>query len=349
MLSSARKMDDNNVWAKFQRMLSDLSTIQLTQEVSELMGHACQAYKKSLRSSVTAKHYLAGRGIAPSSMEKFSLGYAARSWNNLGLLLKHYSERVVDESRLRGSKKAPDQQRCYDFFRDRIMFPIRNREGEVIGFGGRTLHGDQPKYLNSSESVVFHKRKAVYGIFEAQAAIRKKGVSLMLEGYLDVITVAQAGVTNVVGSMGTACTRYQIAELLSIAPCIVFCFDGDLAGRRAAVAAMEMVLPFAGDDFSFGIAFLPAGEDPDSYVMKHGIEAFQAVIDDALPLHRLLRLAVTKQCDLDCVNGRVMCATRGKAYWKQLPEGEVKSDLLQFCASAIELAPASLEALWLHE
>lgn len=349
MLASAQKMDDNNVWAQLQQTLIDLSTIQLAQQVCELLGQACHTYRNALRSNAIAKHYLESRGIEDSVAERYSLGYAPRSWNSLGHLLKRYTGRVVSASSLRVSTKVRDQQRSYDFFRDRIMFPIRNREGEVIGFGGRTLSGDQPKYLNSCEGVVFHKRKTVYGLFEAQNAISEKGVAIMLEGYIDVITVAQAGVTNVIGSMGTACTRYQVAEVLGVASHVIFCFDGDLAGRRAAVAAMEMVLPFATDDFSFSVAFLPAGDDPDSFVRKHGIDAFQAVINDALPLQRLLRLAVTKQCDLNCVNGRAMCATRARDYWTQLPEGKVKRDLLRFCARAIKLPHTSLETLWMKK
>jgi DNA primase len=169
-------------------------------------------------------------------------------------------------------------------FRDRIMFPIRNSKGQVIGFGGRVMDKGEPKYLNSPETPLFQKGSELYGLFEARQAIRDKGYVLVTEGYMDVVALAQFGFAQAVATLGTACTPVHVQKLLRQTENVIFSFDGDAAGRRAARRALEACLPHASDNKSLKFLFLPSEHDPDSYIREFGTEAFETMVQDAMPL-----------------------------------------------------------------
>jgi DNA primase len=216
----------------------------------------------------------------------------------------------------------------YDRFRDRIMFPIRSVQGDVIGFGGRVLDRGEPKYLNSPETPVFSKGRELYGLFEGRVALRERGYALVVEGYMDVVALAQSGFGNAVATLGTACTADHLQKLFRFTDSVVFSFDGDAAGRRAARRALEASLPHASDTRTIRFLFLPAEHDPDSYVREHGAAAFEACIDLAVPLSRQLVEAASEECDLSAAEGRAHMLANARPLWSALPDGALKRQLL---------------------
>src|SRR5690606_20429074 len=255
-------------------------------ELLEMLREADQIYRAELRKHPHAIEYLKRRGIDGATAGRFGLGYAPNAWDTL-LAALGGSEARVRVLLQAGLLSQNDQGRRYDRFRDRIMFPIRNPRGQVIGFGGRVLEGGEPKYLNSPETPVFHKREALYGLFEARGQ-RRPAEILVVEGYMDVASLAQHGVEPVVATLGTATTADHVRRLTRLAPRVVFCFDGDRAGRAAAWRAMETALPFAGGSVELKFLLLPEGEDPDSLVRREGADAFRARIGEALPLSKFV-------------------------------------------------------------
>ncbi len=228
----------------------------------------------------------------------------------------------------------------YDRFRDRIMFPIRSVQGEVIGFGGRVIDQGEPKYLNSPETPVFSKGRELYGLFEARTALRQRGYALVVEGYMDVVALAQSGFGNAVATLGTACTAEHVQKLFRFTDSVVFSFDGDAAGRRAARRALEASLPHASDTRTVRFLFLPPEHDPDSYVRERGAEAFEACVAEAVPLSRQLRRSGADGCDLDTAEGRAHMLANAKPLWTALPDGALKRQLLG------DLATAGRTATW---
>ena len=238
-----------------------------------------------------------------------------------------------------GPSAGPSQPRDasskrYDRFRDRIMFPIRSVQGDVIGFGARVLDRGEPKYLNSPETPVFSKGRELYGLFEGRAALRQRGYALVVEGYMDVVALAQAGIGNAVATLGTACTPDHLQKLFRFTDSVVFSFDGDAAGRRAARRALEASLPHANDTRTIRFLFLPAEHDPDSYVREHGAAAFEAMVAQAVPLSRQLIESAAEGCDLASVEGRAHMLANAKPLWIALPDGALKRQLLGEIASA---------------
>ncbi len=238
--------------------------------IGEVLLKAAEHYRRELRASPHAVDYLKGRGLSGEIAARFGLGYAPPSWRSLAGVFPHYDDPLLVESGMvivhdADSGDAADAKR-YDRFRDRIMFPIRAVSGEVIGFGGRVLGAGEPKYLNSPETPVFVKGRELYGLFEARTAIRQRGHALVVEGYMDVVALAQSGYGNAVATLGTACTADHLHKLLRFTDAVVFSFDGDAAGRRAAARALEAALPHASDTRSIRFLFLPAEHDPDSFV-----------------------------------------------------------------------------------
>jgi len=241
--------------------------------LTDVLARAADAWRKQLKASPRAIDYLKRRGLSGQVARQFGLGYAPEGWRGLASVFPDYADPLLVESGL-VIVSEDDEGKRYDRFRDRIMFPIRSVKGEVIGFGGRVLGDDKPKYLNSPETPVFHKGRELYGLFEARTALREQGYALVVEGYMDVVALAQQGLGNAVATLGTACTPEHVHKLFRFTDHIVFSFDGDAAGRRAAHKALEAALPLATDTRSVKFLFLPPEHDPDSFVRAEGVEAF---------------------------------------------------------------------------
>src|SRR5450755_2474840 len=243
--------------------------------LAEVLARAGEHYRRQLKGNDRAIAYLKGRGLSGEIAARFGLGYAPEGWRSLASAFASYDDPLLEESGLviaqpqdaEGPQgETPTPQKRYDRFRDRIMFPIRSVQGEVIGFGGRVLDRGEPKYLNSPETPVFSKGRELYGLFEARTAIRQRGHALVVEGYMDVVALAQAGFENAVATLGTACTAEHVQKLVRFTDSVVFSFDGDAAGRRAAGRALEASLPHATDTRTVRFLYLPSDHDPDSYV-----------------------------------------------------------------------------------
>ena len=265
--------------------------------LTDVLEKAGDAYRKHLRTSPRAIDYLKGRGLSGEIAKQFGLGYAPEGWRTLASVFPNYDDPLLAESGLVIVNEEDDKR--YDRFRDRIMFPIRNVKGECIGFGGRVLGDEKPKYLNSPETPVFHKGRELYGLYEARHALRDAGYVLVTEGYMDVVALAQLGFPNAVATLGTACTPEHVQKLFRFTDSVVFSFDGDAAGRRAARKALDGALPHASDVRSVKFLFLPAEHDPDSFIREFGNEAFARYVSEAVPLSRFLIEAAGEGCDLD--------------------------------------------------
>ena len=227
--------------------------------LSDVLEKACDAYRKQLKDSPRAVAYFKGRGLSGEVAKQFGLGYAPEGWRSLASIFPRYDDPLLVESGLviLNSEDGGEEKR-YDRFRDRVMFPIRNVKGECIGFGGRVLSDEKPKYLNSPETPVFSKGRELYGLFEARNALRDQGYALVTEGYMDVVALAQLGFPNAVATLGTACTADHVQKLFRFTESVVFSFDGDSAGRRAARKALDAALPYASDVRSVKFLFLPS-------------------------------------------------------------------------------------------
>ena len=244
-----------------------------------------------------------------------------------------------------GGRGAPSAKR-YDRFRDRIMFPIRSVQGEIIGFGGRVLDRGEPKYLNSPETAVFSKGRELYGLHEARSALRQRGYALVVEGYMDVVALAQSGFGNAVATLGTACTAEHVQKLFRFTDSVVFSFDGDSAGRRAAGRALEASLPHATDTRSLRFLFLPAEHDPDSFVREHGAAAFERCVETAVPLSRQLCEMAADGQDLGTAEGRAHMLATARPMWSALPDGALKRQMLGELATLGRLETGELQAMW---
>jgi len=323
--------------------------------LEEVLARAAENYRKQLKASERAIAYLKGRGLSGEIAARFGLGYAPEGWRGLASVFASYDDPLLEESGLviaqpaesadPGAEDAPVQKR-YDRFRDRIMFPIRSVQGGIIGFGGRVLDRGEPKYLNSPETPVFSKGRELYGLFEARAAIRQHGYVLVVEGYMDVVALAQSGLDNAVATLGTACTAEHVQKLVRFADSIVFSFDGDAAGRRAAARALEASLPHATDTRSFRFLFLPSEHDPDSYVREHGKRAFEDRVAEAVPLSRQLIALAGAGVDFATAEGRARFLAEARPLWGSLPEGMLKRQLLGEIASRAALPAEELATAW---
>jgi DNA primase len=312
-----------------------------------VLAKASDHYRKQLKASPRAIDYLKGRGLTGEIAAAFGLGYAPDGWRGLASVFPRYDDPLLEESGLVIAQGENDAERKrYDRFRDRIMFPIRSVQGEVIGFGGRVLDKGEPKYLNSPETPVFVKGRELYGLHEARAAIRQKGYVLVVEGYMDVVALAQLGFPNAVATLGTACTAEHVQKLFRFTESVVFSFDGDAAGRRAAGRALEASLPHASDTRSIRFLFLPPEHDPDSYVREHGREGFERYVEQAVPLSRQLLEAAREGADADSAEGRARLLANAKPLWSALPDGALKLQLLAELAQAGGLSVADLGTLW---
>ncbi len=318
--------------------------------LNDVLAKAAEHYRRQLKGSPRAIDYLKGRGLSGEIAAQFGLGYAPDGWRGLASVFPSYDDPLLEESGMvivQGDEGADESDRKrYDRFRDRIMFPIRSVQGEVIGFGGRVLDKGEPKYLNSPETPVFSKGRELYGLHEARAALRQRGYALVVEGYMDVVALAQSGFGNAVATLGTACTAEHVQKLFRFTDSVVFSFDGDAAGRRAAGRALEASLPHATDTRSVRFLFLPAEHDPDSYVREFGAEAFEACVSAAVPLSRQIAEAAGAGHDLDTAEGRAHMLANAKPLWSALPDGALKRQMIGELAGIGRLETSELQALW---
>ena len=313
----------------------------------DVLESASAHFKKNLKESPKAIQYLKHRGLSGEVAKQFGLGYALDEWTALGKVFDNYADPMLVESGLViENKEDPAQEKRYDRFRDRIMFPIRNIKGECIGFGGRVMGDGMPKYLNSPETPVFSKGKELYGLFEARQHLKERGHAIVTEGYMDVVALAQLGVPNAVATLGTACTPDHISKLFRFTDTIVFSFDGDQAGRRAAKKALEVSLPFAKDTRSLKFLFLPQEHDPDSYIRAMGVDAFSRLVSSATPLSQFLLDISRNGCDLSTAEGRSMLAAQAKPLWSALPQGVLQTQLLNEIADLVHIGHFELKQLW---
>jgi DNA primase len=292
-----------------------------TRDLYAALDAAAQFFRKQLAGSDKARDYVARRGIDPAIVERYAIGYAPDGYGGLRDALG------TDERRMQLLERAGlfsknDKGAVYDKFRDRLMFPIHDRRGRVIAFGGRVIDpGDSPKYLNSPETALFHKGRELYGLWQAKQANPKLERLVVVEGYMDVVALAQYGVTQAVATLGTATTPDHAELLFRNAPDVVFCFDGDRAGRAAAWKALESVLPRMKDGRQALFLFLPEGEDPDTIVRKDGAGGFDARLREAMPLSEFFFAEMSKDVNLGTLDGKARLAERCKPLLAQIPDG----------------------------
>ena len=324
--------------------------------LSDVLERAAKAYQMALRESDAAKTYFKNRGLSGEIANAFGLGYAPEGWRTLANVFPDYADPLLVESGLvienadeqkedEAAGRQADVKR-YDRFRDRVMFPIRNTKGECIGFGGRVLDNSLPKYVNSPETPVFSKGRELYGLFEGRTAIRDKAYCLVTEGYMDVVALAQWGFDNAVATLGTACTADHVQKLFRATDSVIFSFDGDKAGVRAAHKALAAAVPYATDTRSVKFLFLPEEHDPDSFIREHGAEAFKKYVLNAKPLSRFLIEAASENCDLASAEGRAKMSTQAMPLWIPLPDGALKRQLLSDVAQQVQIGNHELIELW---
>ncbi|MFT3821109.1 MAG: DNA primase [Rubrivivax sp.] len=321
--------------------------------LTELLQKAARHYRAKLRESPEAIAYLKRRGLSGEIAARFGLGYAPPGWRGLASVFASYDDPLLEEAGLvrspdDGDETPAEDRKRYDWFRHRIMFPIRAVGGEVIGFGARVLDDSKPKYLNSPETPVFSKGRELYGLFEARQAIRERGHALVVEGYMDVVALAQHGFGNAVATLGTACTGDHIQKLFRFTDSIVFSFDGDDAGRRAAARALEAALPHATELRQVRFLFLPPEHDPDSFVRELGAQAFEQALAQAVPLSRQLIEQAAQGQPLELAEGRARFLAQARPLWQAMPAGALRDQLLGEIAQAARMAREELAASWGH-
>ena len=295
----------------YRRQVQTLSGPDLT----EVLATAGRYYKEQLKRSEPAISYLKSRGLTGEIAARFGLGYAPDGWQNLEAAFEAYADQAMVDA---GLVIKNDEGRRYDRFRDRIMFPIANTRGDIIGFGGRVLGQGEPKYLNSPETPVFEKGRELYGLLQARQAIRAKARVLVVEGYMDVVALAQHGIEYVVATLGTATTPVHVQKLLRQTDEVVFCFDGDNAGRKAAWRALEVSLPCLADGKQVRFLFLPESDDPDSFVRRQGRESFEALVAKAEPLSSYLLRELQSVVDMGTPEGRAAFLKQAEGLVKQI-------------------------------
>jgi DNA primase len=304
-----------------------------------LMGRVDQYFREQLKHSPRATQYLTGRGLTGETALRFHLGYAPDAWDGL---LKVFGATEAGRAQLLLAgliiERPADSKVAghYDRFRDRVMFPIRDGRGRVVGFGGRILDKGEPKYLNSPETPIFHKGRELYGLYEARQELRQIERLLVVEGYMDVIQLAQYGVHYAVATLGTATTPEHLERMLRVTQEVVFCFDGDRAGRQAAERALDTSLPLQKDGRQFRFLFLPDGHDPDTYIKAHGREAFERLVSEAQPLSDvLLQQLLGDEQQPDSIDARARVAERARAVLSKIPTGIFRELFIERLARAV--------------
>jgi DNA primase len=334
-----------------ERTANDVARQEQALALSEVMGLASDWYKTQLKAAPRAIDYLKSRGLTGEVAKRYSLGYAPDGWQGLEAVFGSYADDATAKPLLEGglliqseTSESSQTARRYDRFRDRVMFPIRNHKGQVIGFGGRILDQGEPKYLNSPETPLFSKGNTLYGLFEARQAIRAQEYVLVCEGYMDVVALAQLGFPNAVATLGTACTANHVRMLLRQTDRIVFAFDGDAAGQRAAQRALEACLPLMSDDKEIRFLFLPTEHDPDSYVRTYGAPAFEKAIKEATSFSGFFFKIVSDGHDLTSPEGRAQTHHAAKPLFLSMSPIALRSQMLREVAIRTSSTAAELEA-----
>ncbi len=314
----------------------------------QLLAHhqvAAQYYKAQLKSNSRAIDYLKRRGLSGEIAAKYGLGYAPDEWQGLQSVAKDYDKPswvdaglVIDKS-----GESTTQSRRYDRFRDRIMFPIRSTRGEIIGFGGRIIDQGEPKYLNSPETPLFNKGQELYGLGEARVAIRGAGYALVTEGYMDVVALAQLGFPQAVATLGTAVGAAHVQKLFRYTDHIVFSFDGDTAGRKAAWRALEASLPLVTDTRRASFLFLPTEHDPDSFVRQEGTQAFEHAVANAVPLSRFLLKTLHERHDTSSAEGRAALLHDAKPMLQAIRAPMLSLQIVKGLAQIAQITPRDAE------
>jgi len=337
-----------------ERTANDVARQQKAMALSEVMSSAADWYRQQLKGSTRAVEYLKGRGLTGEIAKRYSLGYAPDGWQGLEAVFGSYANDEVAKTLVEGGLLIQGEQaegspvnkpavKRYDRFRDRVMFPIRNPKGQTIGFGGRILDQGEPKYLNSPETPLFSKGNTLYGLFEARQAIRAQEYVLVCEGYMDVVALAQLGFPNAVATLGTACTANHVRMLLRQTDKVVFSFDGDSAGQRAAQRALEACLPLMSDDKEIRFLFLPTEHDPDSYVRAYGAPAFEKVIKEAMSISSFFFKIASEDHDLTTPEGRAHTHHAAKPLLLSMPPIALRTQILRELAIRTNTTPAELE------
>ena len=311
----------------------------------DLMEEASRFYQQQLRQhpeAYQAVDYLKQRGLTGEIAARFHLGFAPPGWDNL-LSILGQDQAAIGRLSQCGLTSEPESGKRYDRFRHRIVFPIRDTRGRVIGFGGRVLGDDKPKYLNSPETPLFHKGRELYGLYEARKANNKLQRLLVVEGYMDVVALAQYGILNAVATLGTATTQDHLELIFRTCPEVVFCFDGDRAGKDAAWKALQTTLPVMREGREVRFLFLPDGEDPDTLVRKEGREAFEDRIDGALPLSEFLFQQLTGQVKMETIDGRAHLAELAKPHLERLPPGLFRRMMYQHLENLVGIRDGHLD------
>lgn len=306
---------------------------------TQVLDAAQAHYLKQLRASPAAIRYLKQRGLTGEIAAHFGLGWSGTDRHGLSQVFPNYEDPTLVES---GLVIESEDGRRYDRFRERIMFPIRNARGSLIGFGGRIIGKGEPKYLNSPETPLFSKGQELYGLWEARQAIRQEGQVIVVEGYMDVVGLAQQGIANAVATLGTATTPDHVKKLLRTSDKVIFSFDGDGAGRRAAWRALQACLPVLRDDIAIRFLFLPTEHDPDSYVRELGAEAFRACLGEAVALSRFLLDELASRHNMDEAEGRASCLHEAKPLLASIPECALRVQIEREMAKLVQLTPEEM-------
>ena len=325
-----------------------------TQPLYDMNLKVAKHYATLLPQDPRGREYAKKRGLTRETLEKFMIGFAPNSWNEL---LKKFGSTEADKKVLfdcgliieRERTDTRTLDRYYDRFRDRLMFPIRDSRGRVLAFGGRIVDQGEPKYLNSPETLLFHKGRELYGLYEARQSRATLRRLMVVEGYMDVARLHQAGVTYAVATLGTATTPEHLRRIFKLVNEVVFCFDGDKAGRAAAWRALGNALPEARDGRQIRFLFLPEGHDPDSLVGEEGREAFEKRLERALPLSEYLASALAEQADLSHADGRAQFAELARPLVTKVAPGVYRDLLIDRLSESIKLSPSRLNQLWFNE
>ena len=327
-----------------------------SERLFELMSRVAKFYAEALPGDARAREYLARRGLTPETEAQFAIGYAPDSWNavlrrfgtgeaerraltDLGLIIERSTPRVPTSA-------ARESERHYDRFRDRIIFPIRDVRGRVIAFGGRVIDRGEPKYLNSPETVLFHKGRELYGLYETRRSRSSLRRLLVVEGYMDVVRLHQSGIDYAVATLGTATTSEHFRRIFRLVSEVVFAFDGDRAGRAAAWRALQQALPEAREGREIRFLFLPEGHDPDTLVGEEGREGFEKRLESTLPLSEYLVRELSEQTDLTHADGRARLAESARPLIAKVPEGVYRELLTARVAEVVGLPAERLQTLW---
>jgi DNA primase len=321
-----------------------------SRSLSDRMMEALNFYRAELRKSPEAIDYLKQRGLSGEIAARYGLGYAPDAWQSLQSVFADYDSPELKDTGLVidsdpgevSPGEAPRKSRRYDRFRGRVMFPILDSRGSVIGFGGRIIGAGEPKYLNSPETPIFEKGHELYGLYQARRAIRDANLVVVVEGYMDVVALAQHGVENAVATLGTATTPFHVGKLLKLADNVVFCFDGDSAGRKAAWRALEVSLPILADGKSVAFLFLPPEDDPDTYIRRLGQEAFLKAMGEAKPLSQYLLSELVAKVDMGSEEGRARFLAQAKPLVSQIEAPALGAMIRKRLAEMAGLDPGEL-------